>query len=112
LKHNQQEQYFLLKYVAVVLLLAILLPSAVKFTHVFEDHKHEVCTDYSTNHMHEIDLECEFFKFKLNTQYYTLLENFDLIIEDNFFKIKDTYYNFQFNYQQLSYSLRGPPFVV
>ena len=88
------------------------MPSAVKFAHIFENHKHEVCTDYSTDHMHETNLECEFFKFKLTTQYYTILEDAKIIILDNHSKINATFYNFKYNHQQLSYSLRGPPFLV
>lgn len=82
----KQQQHIAFKIAAIVLLLAVLMPSAVKFTHIFENHKHEVCTDYSTKHMHEINLECEFFKFKLNTQYYTILEDTKIIILDNYSK--------------------------
>lgn len=106
------QQNIFIKIASVVLLLAVLLPSAVKFAHVLEQHKHEVCTDNSSTHMHELDLDCEFYKFKLNTQYYSFLESNNIIIEDNYFKINNTFYNFQYNHQQLSYSLRGPPFLV
>ena len=106
----KKQQHIIFKIAAIVLLLAVLLPSAVKFDHVFEDHKHEVCTDdHSTTHAHEIDLECEFYKFKLNTYYYTFLDSYSIVIEDNYSKINNTFYNFQYNYQQLSFSLRGPP---
>jgi len=108
----KQQQHIAFKYIAIVLLLAVMLPSAVKFTHVFENHKHEVCLDNITSHMHETDVECEFYKFKLNTQYYTFFEISFLNIEDNFLKINNTLYNFKYNHQQLSYSLRGPPFLV
>jgi len=108
----KQQQHIAFKYIAIVLLLAVMLPSAVKFTHVFENHKHEVCLDNITTHMHKTDVECEFYKFKLNTQYYTFFEISFLNIEDNFLKINNTLYNFKYNHQQLSYSLRGPPFLV
>ncbi|AUC76658.1 hypothetical protein [Olleya sp. Bg11-27] len=108
----KQQQHIAFKIAAIVLLLAVMLPSAVKFTHVFENHKHEVCTDYSTNHMHQIDLECEFFKFKLNTQYYPTFEVSLINSTHNFSEINTTLYNFNYNHQQLSYSLRGPPFLV
>ncbi|PIB32607.1 hypothetical protein BFP78_09030 [Gaetbulibacter sp. 5U11] len=96
----------------MVLLLAVMLPSAVKFTHVFENHKHEVCLDNITSHMHKTDVECEFYKFKLNTQFYPFFEITLIDIEDNFLKITNTLYNFNYNHQQLSFSLRGPPFLV
>ncbi|WGD34615.1 hypothetical protein [Olleya sp. YS] len=106
------QQNIIIKILSVVVLLAVLFPSAVKFAHVLEQHEHEVCIDNSTTHMHEVDFDCEFYKFKLTTQYYSLLESDDLILEDNYSKICNTSYNFRYNHQQLSYSLRGPPQLV
>jgi len=102
-------QHILFKIIALVLLLAVLLPSAVKFAHVLEDHKHEVCIDYSNTHLHEIDLDCEFYKFKINPNVYLLNNNFDLSNIPHFFKSKISSYNFLTYYQQKSEYLRGPP---
>ena len=105
-------QHIIIKPLAFLLVFAVLLPAAVKFNHVFEDHKHDVCNEHTTSHIHAIDLDCEFYKFNLNTQYFSSSEFNQISIEENFLKIDNVFYNFIKNYQQLSFSLRGPPFLV
>ncbi|MBU2938658.1 hypothetical protein KO494_03800 [Lacinutrix sp. C3R15] len=97
----------------MILIAALLTPSLVKVGHVFENHKHDVCTDnLSQTHLHALDLDCEFYKFKLNTKYYTVLNNFRIDVEENYSKINNTFYYFFNNHQQFSFSLRGPPSLV
>lgn len=100
------------KLVATILLAAVLLPSAIKLEHVFENHKHEVCLDISTQHFHEIDLECEFYKFKLNTDYHTLFNYEETITEALYLQSISTFYFYLNNHQQLPFSLRGPPILA
>lgn len=100
------------KLLAITLLVAVLLPSAIKLEHVFEDHEHEICSDISTQHLHEIDLECEFYKFKLNTEYQIVFNHCKILVEENYFKKDCTPYFFLNNHQQLPFSLRGPPILV
>lgn len=99
---------------AIVLILAVLIPSVVKLTHAFNHHHHMVCVDdlnHST-HFHQLDLDCDFYKFKLSNQFYfesnhkTLQDN-----EDNF-KIIASQYQFVSDYQKLQTALRGPPKTV
>ncbi|MGB6268565.1 MAG: hypothetical protein WBF67_06085 [Olleya sp.] len=106
------QQNIFIKIASVVLLLAVLLPSAVKFAHVLEQHKHEVCTDNSSTHMHEMDLDCEFYKFKINPVFsfkidYSALET----PIQNYLKITSQYH-FISTYQKLGIALRGPPQLV
>jgi len=98
--------------VTLLLVFTLLLPSFVKFSHVFEHHQHEVCNGEITTHLHATDVDCEFYKFKLNTQYHTLYEYFELPIEVVNFKPNTSLYNFLNNHRQLSFSLRGPPVLV
>lgn len=108
----KQQQHIAFKFIALVILLAVLLPSAVKFTHVLENHKHEVCTDHSSIHMHEIDVECEFYKFKINPVFSF---NFELITFKKPQKkqhLITSQYHFISAYQKLGFALRGPPQLI
>ena len=96
----------------IVLVIALLVPSFVKFSHIFEDHKHEVCKTPQKSHYHEFDVDCEFYKFKLNPQVTTTFDNFVVLkLEENFKSIASQYH-FISDYQHLSFSLRGPPSLV
>ncbi len=95
--------------IALVLLLAVLLPSVVKLGHVFEDHKHEVCKGEKAAHIHEIDSDCEFYKFHLNTEFH--ITNTTLVFDFSEFNYKTISSNYGFkNCDNTSgISLRGPP---
>ena len=98
--------------ITAVLILALLTPSFAKLHHVFENHKHEVCLDYTKTHMHEFDVDCEFYKFKLNKQFNAEFQNFELVSGFDNFKISTSQYNSVNKYQRLQFSLRGPPVLV
>lgn len=107
------QEHILFKILSIILVVTLLIPSIVKVGHVFEDHKHDFCTDnLSQTHLHTLDLECEFYKFKVNTKYHTVLNNFRIVIEENHSKINNSFYYFLSNHQQLPFSLRGPPCLV
>ncbi len=97
-----------------MLLLAVLLPSVVKLTHAFNHHKHEVCDSDKTHqtHFHESDLDCDFYKFKLTTQYYPELTPTNLSSIYNNFKITSSQYEFSSDFQKLQPALRGPPQLI
>jgi hypothetical protein len=92
--------------------LAVLLPSAVKLTHVFNHHNHEVCENDATDnatHFHQLDVDCEFYKFKLNTNYYSGVYTIETPSENNFSKNDTCLYLFLRTHQQNTTHLRGPP---
>ncbi len=99
---------------AIMLVLAVLLPSVVKLTHAFNHHKHEVCDNDNKHqtHFHASDLDCDFYKFKLTTQYYSKLEPIQLVLIKNNFKITNAQYAYISDYQKLQTSLRGPPQLI
>ena len=94
-----------------MLVLAVLLPSVTKLTHAFTHNKHDVCdTDNKhKTHFHESDLNCDFYKFKLTTQYYLSLNSIQLLLVKNNFKITVSQYEFVSDFQRLQIALRGPP---
>lgn len=104
-------QHILFKVLTLILVFTFLLPSAVKFMHVFEHHKHEVCYGESVAHFHTLDVDCEFYKFKINTPF-TLPEIITAITgypEINIYNTKE--YSFLSEYQRLHFTRRGPPSI-
>jgi len=106
------KQHIAFKILSIGLLIVILTPSAVKLAHVFQNHKHEVCLEQHKTHLHSLDLECEFYKFKVNNTF-TLPEfNVEIV------KIKKEHqpilsqYSFVNDFKPLHFSLRAPPQLV
>ena len=106
------KQHITFKIVALAILLAILTPSVVKMLHLFENHQHEVCLGEQKVHFHNLDLDCEFYKFKLNNTFTFSFNNVKIILFSNIIKPIRSQYNFTSDYQRLSFSLRGPPQLV
>lgn len=103
------KQHFIFKGFSILLVFAVLLPAAVKIGHVFENHAHEVCLNKSTTHFHTLDLECEFYKFKLANHFFPIPENIDFLETVENHAISTSQYVFLSPFQQLHFSLRGPP---
>lgn len=108
----QIKEHIIFKVFTLLIIAALLVPTAVKFTHIFTHHKHEVCKDGNTTHIHKVDLDCEFHKFQLQnnfllntsiTELFSLQENPKEIISQ---------YRFLSKYQRLHFSLRGPPSLI
>ncbi|MDG5491927.1 hypothetical protein [Psychroserpens sp. SPM9] len=95
---------------SLVLAFVLLVPSVVKFSHALSNHEHEVCFDKDQTHFHKIDLDCEFYKFKLQTQTTKVIVDYDIYAIEANHKTINHYYSFLSNYQRLHFSLRGPPF--
>lgn len=109
---KQVRDHIIFKYISLILVLAILTPSLVKVLHAFEDHNHEVCTEKSTTHLHELDLECEFYKFKLNNTFSLSSFEIDLLVNKNNRQSFSSSYNFIGLYIISQNYLRGPPQIV
>lgn len=108
--HQTEHKTF--KLIAVLLLVAFILPSAVKFTHAFNHHQHEICLGDATTHLHKYDADCNFYKFQVNKNF--TLSNFEagFFIEKEINAQITKPYAFLSDYQQLHFSLRGPPVQV
>lgn len=109
----QHQKNIWFKGIATLLMFVVLLPSAVKVFHVFENHKHEVCTEKTSNHhLHQIDFDCEFYKFKINKTLSFSTFNYTLLEVKNNHKPILSQYQFISAYQRLGIVLRGPPQFV
>lgn len=109
--HNIK-QHIVFKSIAMLLMLAMLFPTALKLSHTFNHHTHEVCDGFSDTHFHSLDLECEFYKFKIQKDFI-----FDVAVHSEFestaiIHFQSVLYFFSYNHQHLSFSLRAPPVLV
>ena len=97
--------------VSLLLVVFILAPSIVKFSHAINEHELLECKEIGKLHFHKIEMDCDFQKFNLSPLIYTPLvvfpENFSVSILINRF----SHYSFLSYYQNLHFALRGPPFI-
>lgn len=101
----------LFRALAFTLALTVLLPSVLKLSHTFNHHEHEVCDSDNQHdtHFHELDLECEFYKFKLTKTHFFELVKSETLTPKTPSKLASSYYISFNNHQQLTRFLRGPP---
>lgn len=106
---HEAKQHITFKMATLILVLAFLLPSAIKFSHIFEHHQHEVCNGEITTHLHKSEVDCDFYKFKLSTPFTIPILDYVLVSSEDNHQIKTSQYSFLSDYQRLHVSLRGPP---
>ena len=98
---------------AIVLVIVFLTPLAIKFVHEIE-HKHEteVCDNHSQTHLHELENDCDICHFNVNAKDF-FVDVFTLNTKRYFVfsRVVTKSYSFKYNHQNLSYLLRGPPFI-
>ncbi len=90
-------------------MITLLVPTAVKFSHIFSHHHHEVCEGEPQTHLHNADFDCSFHKFKLSTPFTIPTFEFEFISTEQNHQMYADAYAFLSDYQQLHFSLRGPP---
>lgn len=94
---------------ALLLIGAILSPSILKLSHALFEHQEQVCEEIGSVHFHEIEIDCDFQKYKLSTITYVSLGNNAVLKIEIPQKRIFNYYNFLSSYQSLHFALRGPP---
>ena len=106
------KEHIIFKILSFTLAWAILIPTAVKFTHAFNHYKHEVCLGEKTAHIHKLDLDCKFYEFKLTKNYLLGHFSFNVFETKKLLLKRESPYIFLSSYQKLHFSLRGPPSLV
>ena len=106
---NALKSHIISKIAVRVIAVLLLLPSAVKFTHAFNHSKHQVCLGEKSTHLHKVDLDCKFYDFQLSHNYFLSDSNFNLFVPPKVCIESTSEYVFLSIYQQLHFSLRGPP---
>ena len=109
---QKAKEHIAFKTITLMLALALLVPTASKFAHIFAHHKHDICKGEKSTHLHEINTDCDFYKFKINTPYCLFFSNIELLAQTFIFKTSSSLYTFLNNHRPLSFSLRGPPILV
>lgn len=97
------------KIATFCLVLAFLTPTAIKFSHIFNHHKHEVCHDESQAHLHTKFSDCSFNKFKLTTTFAIPAFTAEFISYKHHKLTSTAHSLFLDAYHDLHFSLRGPP---
>jgi len=103
------KQHITFKIFAFVIALVLLVPSVVKFNHIFANHEHDICQGEKSTHLHELNTDCDFYKFKLTTPFTCICFNFSLFVPKETPLQIVSQYQFISKYQRLQTSLRGPP---
>ncbi|CDF79104.1 conserved hypothetical protein [Formosa agariphila KMM 3901] len=109
---NHLKTYIVFKVFTIVLVLAFLAPTFVKFNHVFETHLHEVCHGEKKAHLHTADIDCEFYKFQLNHHFTIPVFTAEILDVKENHSLISTQYFFLNTFQQLHFSLRAPPTII
>ena len=105
---NREKIKSLLNTVALLLITIVFLPSVFQLVHVFEEHEQDYCVE-NTTHIHEHEIKCLVCDFKLNSTDDQLPKYVEFLAINFDKQLTLEYYNFKYNHQHLSYSLRGPP---
>ena len=108
------KQHIIFRILTLCLVATLFFPVAKKLGHIFEHHDHVVCKGGNSTHIHQVDLDCEFQKFNLKSNYLHSSIHFELTEGGVSYFKTDFYlkYKFLYNHRPLSFSLRGPPFLV
>ncbi len=104
--------HILSKALVILLSMVLVAPLFVKLNHLIEDHKHEICKTPNKLHFHNLELDCDFYDFRLNTYLYIEFESIEIPLVKDIRVTIDSQYEFISNYQSLQFSLRGPPVNV
>lgn len=106
------KEHIIFKTVTLALIVTLIVPSIVKFSHTFSHHKHKVCIGEKSTHIHEVDLDCDFHKFQLNKTFTISNYNSKLFICEELLVKIVSQYDFLNSYQKLHFVLRGPPSLI
>ena len=96
-------------FAAVLLLLALLFPTAIQISHMVEGHEDVACNDHST-HFHKSEKTCEICVFHITSISYDIAKYPDLILTQISVKVSTNYTPTQLYFSSLTNKqLRGPP---
>jgi len=95
--------------VTLLLFVALMLPSAVQFFHIFDGHEHIACTEKGI-HVHKSDTDCELCSFHLASFNYDIAEYPDLFLPKTPVKVDVNLEPLQLHsFKITNTQLRAPP---
>ncbi len=92
-----------------VLIVSILLPIGISFTHALNKHEHKVCTATSEHHIHKKNINCSYFHYLSPIQTTPSFYTFEFYETIATFEVLLVNENFHFNNDISHFSVRGPP---
>ena len=99
--------------IGILLFVGLLsFPSTVDFLHVVSGHQHDYCNHYSESHFHENNLDCDIFEFQQRAFSSPEIHSYTFFVPKVNTSVQTEAYQFLSTYQQLPFSLRGPPLVA
>ena len=109
---NKFKEHIAIKAITLLLACLLLVPASAKFAHIFSHHKHDICYGKKATHLHELNTDCDLYKFKLSHSYTFTFFNVELFSpKEHPLKIVSQY-QFLSEYQRLQTALRGPPALI
>ncbi|QWX85382.1 hypothetical protein H0I23_07005 [Cellulophaga sp. HaHaR_3_176] len=107
MKINLKNIFF--SFTTILLLFALAIPNIAKVSHTLFDHKEITCLEKNSVHFHETEFNCEFYKYQLSTYFSVQIYNYNVFASDLEPEQNQNYYFLLSEYQNLHFSLRGPP---
>ena len=99
------------KIISSILILGILLPLVISFSHVLQHHEHNICKAKTEKHIHSKKNNCSSFHYFIDIQYKVALKNIEIDKVD-YFNALSAQLNFLFYFTCIFSILeRGHPSV-
>lgn len=98
--------------VSMLLLIVLMLPTAVQFSHVFEGHEHILCNKKSS-HIHQDVPDCQICDFHLASFNYDVVDYPDLLLPNIPTKVEKSFSTLLFHsFKITNTQLRAPPYFL
>ncbi|WP_297798608.1 hypothetical protein [uncultured Eudoraea sp.] len=94
---------------SLVLLCALMLPTVIQISHIFQGHESVICTNQST-HFHNDVSDCQICDFNFTPLDYDIVEYPDLVFADIPLKVEKQFSSLLFHsFKITNTQLRAPP---
>ncbi len=94
---------------AILVVFSLGLPSLTAWSHAFSDHQDQKCTDSTTLHVHKVEGDCAFIKFKPAPQFYFTFSEPRMYVSELITCVIRASYRFVPIFKSMHFLLRGPP---
>jgi hypothetical protein len=98
-------------FLAYCIVLAIVFPSIIQFTHIFESHEHIFCGNIET-HLHEQKLDCELDLFQVITYNFVPQLVYKRFPPEEQYAVEILTATTVYSSLKQTHSLRGPPSLL
>lgn len=102
----------LVKTCCAILIFALLLPFALKLEHIFENHEHAICSSKIENHIHQLNDDCDFLNYNINSFNYSNNFVYEIVEIPTFLEKNFTYNVASIASHKATFFLRGPPSLM